>query len=214
VPLFSEFCESPRKGKFVFDILAALAGVILGSPILIVIAGFVYMEDRRAPLFVQARVGRNGRLFNCFKFRTMYPDAEKQMAEWKDENHPLWQAYKRSGFKLEQDPRVTQVGKLLRHTSLDELPQLFNVLRGEMSLVGPRPLLEEEVAHYGEKAFEHFCRVRPGITGLWQISGRSALPFEARPALDMLYVERQSGWVDLWILLKTIRAVIVSQGAY
>jgi lipopolysaccharide/colanic/teichoic acid biosynthesis glycosyltransferase len=163
-------------------------------------------------LFVQTRVGRGGVPFRCFKFRTMVPDADAALAEMLGRD-PAAAAEWGDHFKLKDDPRVTALGRFLRATSLDELPQLFNILRGEMSLVGPRPIVEAEIARYGEE-IAFYCRVRPGLTGAWQVSGRNDLDYEERVRLDAAYVGGFTFLGDAGILLKTLPAVIRGAGAY
>ena len=194
--------------KSLFDRLAAASALLLLAPVFLVIAFAVKIGDRGPVLFRQVRVGRNGRPFHVCKFRTMVTDAEQQKAllEQHNEGNGLL-------FKIKDDPRITRVGSILRRYSLDELPQLFNVLLGQMSLVGPRPALPEEAAKYGEEVRRRLA-VRPGITGLWQVSGRSNLPWEEAVRLDLRYVENWSFALDLQILWKTWSAVTHGDGAY
>jgi lipopolysaccharide/colanic/teichoic acid biosynthesis glycosyltransferase len=172
------------------------------------IAIAIKLGDGGPVLFRQIRVGRNGRPFHVFKFRTMVTDAEKQKALLEERNEGNGVL-----FKIRDDPRVTRSGAWLRRFSLDELPQLFNVLVGQMSLVGPRPALPEEAAQYGDYVRRRLA-VRPGITGLWQVSGRSDLPWEEAVRLDLRYVENWSFALDLQILWKTWSAVVKGNGAY
>jgi undecaprenyl-phosphate galactose phosphotransferase len=162
-------------------------------------------------LFSHIRVGEGGRKFACYKFRTMCIDADQRLEKMLAENIEIrnqWETFQ----KLPSDPRVTPIGHFLRRTSLDELPQLFNVIVGDMSLVGPRPVCEEELARYGEDS-EHYLICRPGMTGLWQISGRNLLTYEDRVYLDSLYARRRSLLVDIVIMLFTIKVVISRDGA-
>ena len=184
------------------DIAAAIVILALLSPILLVIALLVRKEDGGPVFFKQYRVGRGGRDFLCWKFRTMAVDAEDQLARWAKENPLLYSRYRESNFKLAMDPRVTRVGRWLRRTSFDELPQLINVLLGEMSLVGPRPLIRRELPDYGA-AISLYERVRPGITGLWQISGRSHTTFAERVSYDEWYIKNWTVWYDIVIMLQT-----------
>ena len=158
------------------------------------------------------RVGRNGKLFPCYKFQTMIPNAQQVLEEYL-ENDPQARLEWETNFKLSNDPRVTKLGAVLRKTSLDELPQIFNVLKGEMSLVGPRPVVQAELAKYGDNKKEYLM-VRPGITGMWQASGRSDTTYEERVAMDTWYVRNWSLWIDLNYLLNTIKAVLSKRGAY
>lgn len=195
--------------KVVVDKLLALAGVVALAPLMIATALVVAATSRGPVLFRQVRVGRDGREFRMLKFRTMYRDAEAVRAELATLNV-------HSGgtlFKIKDDPRITPVGRFLRKYSLDELPQLFNVVRGEMSLVGPRPPLPEEVVNYAPEAHRRF-RVRPGLTGLWQVSGRSDLDPVESTRLDTHYVEHWSVGMDLQILARTPRVVVSGEGAY
>jgi exopolysaccharide biosynthesis polyprenyl glycosylphosphotransferase len=194
--------------KSLFDRLAAASALLLLAPLFVTIALAVKLGDRGPVFFRQVRVGRNGRPFHVCKFRTMVADAEKQKALLEARNEG-------SGvlFKIKDDPRVTKAGTWLRRYSLDELPQLFNVLVGQMSLVGPRPALPEEAARYGDYVRRRLA-VRPGITGLWQVSGRSDLPWEEAVRLDLRYVENWSFALDLQILWKTWSAVTHGDGAY
>jgi exopolysaccharide biosynthesis polyprenyl glycosylphosphotransferase len=193
--------------EFVDRAGAALLIALL-SPLFLVIAWHVRFDSAGPALFRQVRVGRNGREFRIFKFRTMYTDAEARLAALRDlnENDGVL-------FKMRDDPRVTRVGRTLRRYSLDELPQLFNVVLGQMSLVGPRPPLPAEVAMYHDDVLRRLA-VKPGMTGLWQVSGRSDLPWEEAVRLDLRYVENWSLSLDLMILLRTLTAVVRSSGAY
>ncbi|TDC74337.1 sugar transferase [Actinomadura sp. 7K507] len=194
--------------KGLFDRTAALGGLVLLSPLLLVVAFLIKVTSSGPVMFRQARVGRGGREFTVMKFRTMVQDAEARKVE-------LMQQNENDGvlFKIRQDPRVTRVGRWLRRYSLDELPQLFNVLRGEMSLVGPRPPLPEEVAQYGGDVYRRLV-VKPGLTGLWQVSGRSDLSWEESVRLDLRYVDNWTLALDLQIMWKTWSAVFRGSGAY
>lgn len=197
-----------RVFKEIFDRVTATALIVLLSPLLLAIALLVRRDSPGPVLFRQVRVGRDGRLFVIYKFRTMYVDAEARLAELRHLNE-----FDGVLFKMRNDPRITRVGKWLRRYSLDELPQLFNVVRGQMSLVGPRPPLPEEVAQYPDDARRRLV-VKPGITGLWQVSGRSDLSWEESVRLDLRYVENWSIPLDLVILLRTLAAVARASGAY
>lgn len=157
------------------------------------------------------RLGRRGVPFTIWKFRSMYTDADERLTELLENNPALRQEWETTG-KLAHDPRITPIGKLLRKTSLDEVPQLFNVLRGDMALIGPRPIVKREVPYYGEHYLTAFS-VKPGITGLWQVSGRSDVDYEARVALDLYYAQNWNLWMDCWILLKTVAVVLIQRGA-
>lgn len=200
--------------KRLFDIVAASILIMLLTPLFAFVAWRIWREDGGPVIFNQPRVahGRAG-TFKFYKFRSMVNNAEGILREWQQGNTPEWQAYCANSFKLPEDPRVLKIGPFIRSTSIDELPQLFNVLMGDMSLVGPRPLVERELEHYGDN-IELYKQARPGITGLWQVSGRSLTTFGDRIALDQWYVQNWSLWYDIIILLKTVQVVFRRQGAY
>lgn len=194
--------------KRLLDIAGALAGLVMLSPVLLATALAVKFEDRGPVFYRQERVGKDGATFGMYKFRSMRVDADRLLDGLKDRNE--------SGgviFKMRQDPRVTRVGRVIRKLSIDELPQFYNVLRGDMSLVGPRPPVPREVAEYTPEDRRRLA-VRPGITCLWQIGGRSELDFHQQVALDVQYIESRSFWMDVLILLKTVPAVLSGRGAY
>ncbi|GGQ57285.1 exopolysaccharide biosynthesis polyprenyl glycosylphosphotransferase [Streptomyces griseorubens] len=202
------FTGGRRAVKGVVDRLGALVLLVLFAPLMLLVALLVATDSRGGVFYRQRRVGKDGREFTILKFRTMIPDADRVRAALADRNEgagPL--------FKMRRDPRVTRIGAVLRRYSLDELPQLFNVLTGSMSLVGPRPPLPEECAAYGPD-IRRRLKVKPGLTGLWQISGRSDLSWEEAVRLDLRYVEDWSLALDTVILWKTLRAVVQGQGAY
>ena len=190
------------------DVAVSAAALVLLLPLLLVIALLIRLDSPGPILFVQTRVGKHGHPFPVFKFRSMFTNAEERL-------HTVLAANERTGpvFKMRQDPRITRIGRGLRRCSVDEVPQLLNVLRGEMSLVGPRPALPREVALYTKEQRVRLS-VLPGLTGLWQVSGRATLSFEASGALDREYVRRQSVWLNLMILARTIPAVLTGHGAY
>ncbi len=199
-----------RAAKIIFDLTAALLLLLLSAPVLLAIV-FAVKLDGGPTLFAHRRIGANGREFSCFKFRSMVPDAETvlSLSLAKDAALALeWEASR----KLRRDPRITTVGRFLRAASLDELPQLFNVLRLEMSLVGPRPIVRAEVARYAED-IAYYYETRPGLTGLWQVSGRSDATYRQRVQLDTWYVKNWTIWHDVAILAKTIPTVLKRQGA-
>lgn len=201
-----------RWVKFVFDMVVTAIGTILISPIFLALCICVAIDNRGKVIFTHQRVGRNGKLFSCYKFQTMIPDAQKVLQEYL-KNNPQARIEWENNFKLTNDPRVTKLGAILRKTSLDELPQIFNVLKGEMSLVGPRPVVQAELEKYGKNK-EEYLMVRPGITGVWQVSGRSDTTYEERVKMDTWYVRNWSLWIDLKYLYHTIAAVITRKGAY
>lgn len=196
------------------DVVGAGLALLCSLPLLVIIAVAIKVSSPGPVVFGHARLGRDGKPFRCLKFRTMVPDADRRLAELFEERPDL-RAYFEEHFKLPADPRVTEVGRLLRRTSLDELPQLINVLRGDMSLVGPRPIVTDEQAKYGQWCDTLFS-VRPGITGLWQVSGRSDLDYDTRVDLDVSYIQDRSLRGDLAILLRTVRVVLSvgHNGAY
>ena len=194
--------------KRIMDIILGGLGLIIALPIMGVLALAIKMDSPGPIFFIQKRIGRNGKPFMAYKFRSMVADAERlkpQLQQLNEADGPL--------FKIKDDPRLTRVGRFLRRTSLDELPQIFNVLKGEMSLVGPRPALPEEVAAY-EPWHRKRLEALPGMTGLWQVSGRSNLGFDEMVMLDIYYVENWSPGLDLSILIRTIPKVLVGEGAY
>ncbi|MBL6456843.1 sugar transferase [Belnapia sp. T6] len=198
--------------KRAFDIAGASALLLLGLPVFLILAVLVRADGGPA-FFAHERVGRGGRRFGCLKFRSMVVDSAARL-EALLASDPAARAEWEATRKLRHDPRITWIGRVLRATSLDELPQLLNVLRGEMSLVGPRPVVAAELqAHYGAAA-EHYLSVRPGITGLWQVSGRSDTSYAQRVALDVRYATNPSFIEDLRILLRTPVAVLQRRGAY
>ena len=195
--------------KRLMDIILSISALVIGSPIFLITALLVKITSPGPIIFSQARVGKFGRHFKFYKFRSMYIDAEARKAELMKHNE--------SGdgviFKMKRDPRITPVGRFIRKFSIDELPQLFNVLLGDMSLVGPRPPLPSEVRTYTLEDRKRL-NITPGITCLWQISGRSELPFSKQIALDKEYIASQSAWKDFLILLKTIPAILTGKGAW
>ncbi|MGG5812410.1 sugar transferase [Falsiroseomonas sp. CW058] len=198
--------------KRALDILGAGLLLLLCAPVFLVLAVLV-KRDGGPVFYAHQRVGRGGRSFGCLKFRSMVADADRRLAALL-ERDPAARAEWDSTRKLKNDPRVTWVGRFLRATSLDELPQLINVLRGEMSLVGPRPVIAAELAAYYGASAQHYLAVRPGITGPWQVSGRSDTSYAQRVALDVAYVSHPSLWNDIRILLRTPVAVLARRGAY
>lgn len=194
------------SAKRALDILIAGTALIALLPLLASFALFIRMQDGGKAVFWQKRYGRNGRTFNCFKLRSMVLDAGERLEEilrTDPDARAEWEATQ----KLTNDPRITPLGHFIRKTSIDELPQLVNVLRGEMSIVGPRPIVENEIAKYGEY-YRDYCSVRPGLTGLWQVEGRSDTTYAERVALDAQYARTRTFWGDIGIMLRTIPAVL------
>jgi len=194
--------------KRIIDILGAVAGIILLFPVFIITSILIKLDSRGPIFFVQKRCGKNEKLFNMYKFRSMCVDAEQKLEQVKHLNETEGVI-----FKIKDDPRLMRVGKFIRKTSIDELPQLINVIKGEMSLVGPRPPLPNEVEQY-EPWQKLRLSVKPGLTGLWQISGRSELGFDDMVRLDLMYIAKRNLFFDILIILKTIPVVFKSRGAY
>lgn len=204
--------KSNRIMKRIFDIVATVCGGIFILPFMLIIAIIIYLDSGGPIIYKQKRVGRNGKEFNFYKFRSMVKNADTILEEYlntHEDEKKEWQ----KNFKLKNDPRVTKIGKIIRKTSIDELPQLWNVLIGDMSLVGPRPLLPNEVERYSSY-IEDYKLVLPGLTGVWQVSGRSDTTFEERVIMDSWYIHNWSVWIDIVYLLKTVLVVVKSKGAY
>jgi len=197
--------------KRLLDIVVSLSMLFVSFPVLVVLA-FLVRRDGGPALFGHPRIGKNGRIFRCLKFRSMVLNADQVLNTLLEESEEARLEWARDQ-KLRNDPRITPVGRLLRTTSFDELPQLINVLRGDMSLVGPRPIVHAETERYGE-CFKYYLATRPGLTGLWQVSGRNNTSYAQRVNYDRHYVRTWSIWSDLKILLKTIPAVLRRDGAH
>ncbi|PTM26751.1 multidrug MFS transporter [Limosilactobacillus reuteri] len=194
--------------KRLFDIVAATCGIVILSPLMIIIAVLIKAEDHGPVFYKQVRVGKNGKTFKMYKFRSMFVNADKMLDRLKEQNDvdgPM--------FKMKDDPRVTKIGHFIRKHSLDELPQFLNVLKGDMSLVGPRPPLPSEVAEYSEYDKQRLL-VIPGCTGLWQATERNEVGFNEMVQLDIQYIKRASFMFDLWIIWKTVEIVIKPNGSY
>ena len=200
-----------RFFKRCFDILSALILITLLFPVLLML-GLLISRDGGPIFFAHQRVGMHGTPFNCLKFRSMGVNAREVLEQFLANNPKAMEEWAKD-FKLKDDPRITRIGHFLRNTSLDELPQLWNVLKGDMSLVGPRPLVEQELERYGNQV-DYYLQVRPGMTGLWQVSGRNDVEYSHRVYLDVWYVKNWSLWYDIAILFKTFKVVLKRQGAY
>lgn len=200
--------------KRLFDIVFSLSVLILFSPVYLLLALLIALTSRGSIFYVQERIGKNYRPFACIKFRTMVSNADEVLVQMMQTSPHLRREFE-DNFKLKDDPRVTWIGRFLRVTSLDEFPQFWNVLKGDMSVVGPRPLVAEELPKYG-RYIDKVLTIRPGITGLWQVSGRNDIPYQRRIQIDVYYVNFGSFWMDLWILIKTVGVVIFpkNNGAY
>lgn len=198
--------------KRIFDLVCTICGGLLILPIVVVVALLVAIDNKGNVIFAHRRIGKDGREFPCYKFQSMVPNAQEILQDYLAKNPEARKEWEES-FKLTNDPRVTKLGGFLRKTSLDELPQLWNVIKGDMSLVGPRPIVRKEIERYGEY-FREYSMVLPGITGMWQASGRSDTTYEERVAMDTWYVRNWSVWLDIMYLAKTFTAVIFGKGAY
>lgn len=195
--------------KRIMDFTSALSGIILLTPLFILIAILIKLEDPKGSVFFyQTRVGKDEKPFRMYKFRSMVSNAEEKLKDLLDKNE-----IKGAMFKMKDDPRITKVGKFIRKTSLDELPQFVNILKGDMSLVGPRPPLPREVAEYNERDKLRLT-VTPGCTGLWQVGGRNQLTFEEMVDLDLKYIEKRSILLDVIIIIKTVKSIFFSKDAY
>lgn len=201
-----------RLLKWVFDWCLTLVGTVCISPFLIIIGLWIYSDSPGPVIFKHRRIGKGGKEFYCYKFRTMCVDAKEKLEELLEKDPEAKKEWEEN-FKLKHDPRVTRSGEFLRSTSLDELPQIFNVLKGEMSLVGPRPIIKEEIHYYG-KYIDDYYMVRPGITGMWQTSGRSDTGYEQRVQMDTWYVRNWDFWFDVVLLWRTMKVVVLRKGAY
>ena len=198
--------------RAIFGVVFCILLLVAIFPLLTLIAVAIYAQDGGPVLFSHTRIGRHGRPFRCLKFRTMAVDAEQRLAAHlacEPEALNEW----RMDHKLRDDPRITPIGAYLRRSSLDELPQILNVLRGEMNLVGPRPIVSDEIHRYGGR-FKFYCQVKPGITGLWQVNGRNDVSYRRRVAMDTIYAKSRSLGGDLKILAMTLPAVLLRRGSY
>jgi len=204
------FARAGRDWKRIVDVSGALFGLVFFGPIMLIVYSLI-LVTQGSPLFVHLRVGQHGRLFRCYKFRSMRRDSEAAIERHLAQDPAAREEWERA-YKLTNDPRITPFGAFLRKTSLDELPQLFNVLKGDMSLVGPRPIVPEEVERYSY-FIDAYYSCRPGITGLWQISGRNLVDYDRRVQLDADYARKQSIQLDISILVRTVWAVLSRRGA-
>ena len=198
--------------KRIFDVVLTLSGGLFLLPLFLGICVWIKADSQGPAIYKQRRVGKDGKEFDCYKFRSMVVDSKERLEKLLATDPKAKEEWERD-FKLKNDPRITKSGAFLRKTSLDELPQLLNVLKGEMSLVGPRPIVQKEVPRY-EQYIKEYYMVLPGITGLWQVSGRSDTTYPERVAMDMWYVHNWSVWLDIILIWRTFFAVIHSRGAY
>lgn len=199
------------KLKSIFDFVLTAAGIVIISPLLAYTAYRIHKDSPGEIVYNGERLGRDGKRFKCYKFRSMYTNGDEILKKYFEE-HPEKKAEWEKYHKLDEDPRVTRTGRFIRKTSIDELPQLLNVLKGEMSLVGPRPYLPWEKKEMGE-AYREIIKVKPGITGYWQVHGRSNVGFESRLLMDCWYVKNRSFWLDIMLLWKTVGVVLMKKGA-
>jgi lipopolysaccharide/colanic/teichoic acid biosynthesis glycosyltransferase len=195
-----------------FDVVLSAMALVMFLPLIILTAAIIWLQDGGPIFFLQPRVGLGGKIFDCLKFRSMAVDADRQLERLLSSDPVACDEWARDQ-KLRDDPRVTPFGAFLRRSSIDELPQLLNVLAGDMSLVGPRPIVESEIPRYG-RHIEVYCSIRPGITGLWQVSGRNDLHYRRRVAMDVLYARRRSLRLDTWLIIATVQAVLSQRGSY
>jgi len=198
--------------KRFFDIFLSLFILIILSPLMMLIVALLYIFNNGTVFFQQARLGMQAEPFNLYKFRTMKKNSHKLLDKYLDKNHKAQKEWE-SNQKLYDDPRITKIGWFLREYSLDELPQFINVIKGEMSIVGPRPIVKDEISKYN-KFFNSYITVRPGITGLWQVSGRNNTTYNERIDYDIYYIKNMSFILDFYIILKTIPAILAKDGAY
>ena len=216
--MYSEKTKTKKKIiykiiKRMIDIIGALIGTVLLIPVTIIIYfARKFSKEEKGPLFYeQLRYGKNGKIFRLYKYRSMCIGADKKLKEYLASNEEARKEFKKT-HKLQNDPRITKIGNFLRKTSLDELPQMINILKGDMSFVGPRPVVEKEVEEYGEKK-EKFLSVKPGLTGYWQVNGRSNTTYEERMEMELYYVDNCSLWLDIKIFFKTFKTVFKKEGA-
>ena len=200
--------------KTIFDLLFSLIILIAGLPIFLIIALLIKLSSRGPIFYLQERIGKNKKKFKCIKFRTMHPEAEDLLENLIKNNKKLFKEFEET-HKLKNDPRITNIGKFLRKTSLDEIPQFLNVIKMEMSIVGPRPIVKKEIQKYGE-SYNKVISIKPGITGLWQVSGRNNLSYKRRVILDCLYIDKISPLLDLRIIVRTFGVILfpLDRGAY
>jgi exopolysaccharide production protein ExoY len=206
------YTPSADQWLSLLHVVLAVALLLFVAPLMVAVAAAVALGDGGPILFAHPRVGRGGRVFHCLKFRTMVTDAEQRLQALLESDAAAREEWALD-HKLRRDPRITRVGGWLRRSSLDELPQLINVIRGEMALVGPRPIVQAEVQRYGQR-IRHYYSVKPGITGLWQVSGRNDASYRSRVAMDSLYARRRCLSFDVRLLILTVPAVLVRRGSY
>lgn len=208
-----KFEERHLPVKRTFDIIFSVLVLFFAFPLFISLAILVRLSSKGPAIYAHERVGRAGKPFKCFKFRSMYPDADVRLKELLAKD-PLLKAEWDQNHKLKNDPRITPIGRFIRKTSLDELPQFLNVLKGDLSVVGPRPVVQAEVVKHLKEKAPKILSIRPGLTGIWQVSGRSNTSYHERILLDEKYVDTHNFWLDLKLIAKTLPAMLASRGAY
>ncbi len=213
VPFFSASLHGEAT-KRIFDVCFSLTVLIVFSPLYLSLVLIIALSSPGSIFYIQERVGKNYKRFDCIKFRTMVENADEVLQHMLETSPGMRQEFQ-NNFKLRRDPRITWIGRFLRTTSLDEFPQFWNVLKGDMSVVGPRPLVVEELPRYG-KYIDQVLTIRPGLTGLWQVSGRNDIPYPRRVQIDLYYANFRNFWMDVWIIVKTVGVVIFPKdnGAY
>lgn len=208
-----KFEERHLPIKRTFDIVFSVLVLFFAFPLFLGLAILVRLSSKGPAIYAHERIGRAGKPFKCFKFRSMYPDADLRLKELLAK-HPDLKAEWDLNHKLKNDPRITPIGKFIRKTSLDELPQFLNVLKGDLSVVGPRPVVQAEVVKHLKEKAPKILSIRPGLTGIWQVSGRSNTTYLERLSLDEQYVDTHNLWLDLKLIAKTLPAMLASRGAY
>ena len=196
------------KTKRVLDIIIATVGLVVLSPVFLLLSIFIKINSRGPAFFAHTRIGKDGKKFKMYKFRTMYEDAEEMIKNFTPEQKKEWE----ENYKLKNDPRITRIGRILRKTSLDELPQIINIIKGDLSIIGPRPIVDKELEKYGESK-EKFLSVTPGLTGYWQANGRSDTTYNQRMKMELYYVDHISLNLDVQIFFKTFVSVLKKEGA-
>lgn len=203
-----EEIESYIKNKRVLDILLASIGLVALSPVFLLVATMIKINSRGSVFFAHTRIGKDGKKFKMYKFRTMYENAEEMIKDFTPEQKKEWQ----ENYKLKDDPRITRIGRFLRKTSLDELPQIINIIKGDLSIIGPRPIIDRELEKYGENK-QKFLSVTPGLTGYWQANGRSDTTYKQRMKMELYYIDHMSPKLDAQIFFKTFKTVLKKEGA-
>jgi len=213
IPTKKEIKEQTKPNTYlvikrILDVFLAIIGLILLSPFFLLVGIIIKIDSKGSVFFAHNRIGKNGKPFKMYKFRTMYKNAQEMIKDFTEEQKKEWE----ENYKLKDDPRITKVGNILRKTSLDELPQIWNIIKGDLSIIGPRPVVTEELEKYGKNK-EKFLSVTPGLTGYWQANGRSDTSYEERMEMELYYVDHISWKLDVKIFFKTIISVIKKEGA-